>query len=99
MIQEQLPLWSAYLVRVSGTNNRAEIASAAHISSSAASRWLTGKTKPTNAAHVASFAKHYGRSPLEAFVAARLIDLDVAVAGLTDDELALLADLGGQSTE
>lgn len=95
MTKEQAPLWSAYLVRVAGTDNRAVIAQAAGVHPSAVSRWLRGTTQPTNAANVAAFALHFHRSPLEAFVAAELLDLDVALAGLSQDEIALLADLQG----
>lgn len=83
--------WPAYVVRVAKTNNRAEIAKKAGISPSAASRWLTGKTSPTNAAHVAQFALKCKRGPVEAFVAANLLDFSDAIGALDQEALDTLA--------
>jgi hypothetical protein len=98
-------IWAAYLEETSGTTSRKEIAAAmsrhteSTIAASTVSNWFSGKHQPTVAAHVAAFALAYKRNPLEAFVIARLLDLEHAAAGLNDEELAritrLRAEFGG----
>jgi len=86
--------WARYICRISGTDKRNVIAKEAGVSPSAVSRWLTGRTQPTDAGNVAALALAYGRSPVEAFVAAGLLDVNDASRGLSEEELSLLADVG-----
>lgn len=85
--------WPAYVVKVAETTKRTEIAKKAGISPSAASRWLTSKTSPTNAAHVAQFAIKCKRGPVEAFVAANLLDFSDAIGALDQEALDTLAEV------
>lgn len=99
-----LDIWPAYLEAVAGTTSRKDIARAISevtprpVAPSTISNWFGGKHQPTNAAHVAAVALAYGRSPLEAFVAARLLDIETAAAGLDAESLSLLARLEGGSS-
>lgn len=86
--------WPQYVERVSGTTDRAAIGKLAGLSASAASRWMTGATKPTQAGNVAHFAQECGRNPVEAFVAAGLLDLDDTLGALGRESLDLLAEIG-----
>lgn len=94
-------IWPAYLEAVSGTTSRKDIARAISkvtpkpVAPSTVTNWFGGKHRPTNAAHVAAVALAYNRSPLEAFVAARLLDIGTAAAGLAEESIALLARLEG----
>lgn len=96
-------VWPAYLEAVSGTTNRKAIADAMSakapekVAASTITKWFTGQHKPTNAAHVALFALAYDRNPLEAFVAAGLLDAEDAAKGLTEESVILLASLSGRS--
>jgi transcriptional regulator with XRE-family HTH domain len=86
-------IWPAYIEKVSGTTSRRDIARASGVSPSAISRWFTGDTQPTDAGNVAAIAIAYGRNPVEAFVAAGLLDLHDAAKGLTRSEVRLLESL------
>lgn len=58
--------WMEYVTRHAGTVQR-EIATAAGVTPSAVSRWSESTPKPEV---VATFARHFGRPVLEAFIAA-----------------------------
>jgi len=94
-------IWPAYLEAVAGTTSRKDIAervsawTPSRVAASTITNWFRGKHRPTNAAHVAAFALAYERSPLEAFVAARLLDVETAIKGLDSESVALLAQLEG----
>lgn len=85
--------WPRYLELVSGTTVRKAIGKAAGVSESAASRWLNGETRPTNAVHVAKFAQTYGRNPLEAFIAAGLLSIEQASKALDLDARRMLREV------
>lgn len=55
------------------------------------SRWEDGLNPPNRAADVADFARALGRNPLEAFVAAGMLDAGEAGRGLDDDERRIVA--------
>lgn len=86
-------IWPAYIEKVSGTISRRDIARATGVSPSAVSRWFTGDTQPTDAGNVAALAMAYGRSPVEAFVAAGLLDFHDAARGLNASQRRLLRSL------
>ena len=61
--------WWRYVVTVTGNATQSEIAGATGIDQSSISRWQRGTNTP-RAEAVVSFARAYGRSPIEALVAA-----------------------------
>lgn len=82
-------------MRVTSHASRAEVASAAGVDPASVSRWKTGRNTPS-ADRVIAVARHYGRNPIEALVAAGYlnpaeVDATVEVAegtsGLTNDQL------------
>lgn len=87
-------MWAAYLEAVSGEDTQTDIANRLGIAQSTVSRWLDGRTVPTNSAVVAKFAQVYGRNPIEAMVAAGMLDLITAGAALTDDDRKFLRRVG-----
>lgn len=92
--------WPAYVEKVSGTTSRKAISDASGVHPSSVSRWFNGATQPTDAGNVAALAVAYKRNPVEAFVAAGLLELKDAIGALTPDEVALLAEVSGhQSTD
>jgi transcriptional regulator with XRE-family HTH domain len=64
----QAPWWR-YVVTVTGNATQKDIASATGIDQSSISRWQRGTNTP-RAEAVVAFARAYGRSPVEALVAA-----------------------------
>lgn len=87
--------WREFVVATMGADQQQEAAAKASLNASTISRWLnTGK--PGEATNVAAFARAYGTSVLEAFVAAGFLSADEAKARpqrapdftqLTNDEL------------
>lgn len=67
--------WWRYVVTVTGDATQSEIASATGIDQSSISRWQRGTNTP-RAEAVVSFARAYGRSPIEALVAADYLTSD-----------------------
>lgn len=90
-------LWSAYVKAVSGDALQAETAAKSHVEPSTISRWRSGREVPTSAAKVASFARAHDRNPLEAFVAAGMLDEAEAGRGLSAAERRFLAELRGSA--
>ena len=94
--------WIRYVTTISGGTKRTAIAQTINkrdpdgpkINQSSITRWYTGESAKPSPAHAAALALAYGRSPLEAFVAGALLDLEHAIDGLDADSIALLADLG-----
>lgn len=94
------PSWWTYLKLVAGTEDGQTIAEAAGVSAPQVSRWKAGKNRP-DADKLAAFARYFGRSPIEAFIAAGYIGPDesggvvelspLPIADLDDAEL--LAEL------
>lgn len=82
-------------MRVTSHASRAEVAAAAGVDPASVSRWKTGRNTPS-ADRVIAVARHYGRNPIEALVAAGYLDpaevdatIEVAegTSGLTNDQL------------
>lgn len=84
-------VWAAYIRVVARDDDQHQIAAAAGVNQSTASRWKRGTKTPTNPANVAAFARKYGRNPLEAFIAADMITEAEAGRGLSADSRELLA--------
>lgn len=87
--------WWEYLMRVTSHASRSEVANAAGVDPASVSRWKTGRNTPS-ADRVIAVARHYGRNPIEALVAAGYLDpteVDATVevaegtAGLTNEQL------------
>lgn len=88
-------LWSAYVTRLlMGSGKReSEFLAGLSVQQGTFNRWKNGKAVPDKAAVVAEFARQVGRNPLEAFVAAGMLDLDEAGRGLSAEDREFLADL------
>jgi transcriptional regulator with XRE-family HTH domain len=75
--------WWRYVVTVTGNATQSEIASVTGIDQSTISRWQRGTNTP-RAEAVVAFARAYGRSPVEALVAADyLTSEDMGVVEMT----------------
>ena len=86
-------LWSMYVLRLLLTSDaatEAEFLEPLTVQQGTFNRWKNGKSVPTSAAAVAEFARELGRNPLEAFVAAGMLELDEAGRGLGTDEREFL---------
>jgi transcriptional regulator with XRE-family HTH domain len=89
-----LPWWQ-YVLAVTGNVAQKNIADAAGIDQSSISRWQRGTNTP-RAEAVVAFARAYGRSPVEALIAADYLSSDErGVAELT----TLTGDLRGASID
>ena len=67
--------WWEYVTEIAGTENQSEIARRVGLAQPSVNRWRTSIPKSEN---VISFAKAFGRPPLEALLAAGLVsDEDV----------------------
>lgn len=95
-----LETWWEYVDRISGGAEQKTVAEAAGITAGQVSRWSDGHNP--NAKNVIQFARHYGRPPTEALVAAGYMNqdevagisiLDVSVRGMSSDALA--REIGG----
>ncbi|ATW60824.1 immunity repressor [Gordonia phage BENtherdunthat] len=69
------PRWWSYFKRIAGTETGRVIAEAAQVSEPQVSRWKSGKNRP-DAEALITFARHYGRPPVEAIVAAGYLSPD-----------------------
>lgn len=69
------PSWWTYFKRIAGTETGRVIAEAAQVSEPQVSRWKTGKNRP-DAEALITFARHFGRPPVEAIVAAGYLNAD-----------------------
>ncbi|CAN5724986.1 hypothetical protein BH09ACT7_BH09ACT7_11840 [soil metagenome] len=80
--------WWQYVVTVTGNSAQKEIAAATGIDQSSISRWQRGTNNP-RAEAVVALARAYGRSPVEALVAAGYLSSDelgvVELTTLTGD--------------
>lgn len=56
-------------------------------------RWRRGEVAISDG-NLATFARAYGRNPVEAFVIANRITIDEAMRALDDSAMSMLADLG-----
>lgn len=93
-------LWAAYVKAVAGDETAQAIADritarvGQGVSQPTISRWLNGKysgeLKPGN---VAAFATAFDRPVLQAFVAAGLLSIKAARAGLTDEDVVFVTKL------
>jgi transcriptional regulator with XRE-family HTH domain len=87
--------WWRYVVTITGDVAQKEIARATGIDQSSISRWQRGSSTP-RAEAVVALARAYGRSPVEALVAAGyLLSSEVGVVELT----TLTGDLTGVSVD
>jgi transcriptional regulator with XRE-family HTH domain len=87
--------WWRYVVTVTGEGKQKDIAGATGIDQSTISRWQRGTSTP-RAEAVVAFARAYGRSPVEALVAAGyLSSSEIGVAELT----TLTGDLRAASVD
>jgi transcriptional regulator with XRE-family HTH domain len=87
--------WWEYVVTVTGTAAQKDIAAATGIDQSSISRWQRGANTP-RAEAVVALARAYGRSPVEALVAAGYLSSDeLGVVELT----TLTGDLRGASID
>lgn len=92
-------IWSAYVRELMGNDTQVEVAAETGIRQATLSRWLNPKEVDADAkpspGNVAALCRYYHRNPLEGFVAARLLDLADAQAGLDEEALERLARLYG----
>jgi transcriptional regulator with XRE-family HTH domain len=87
--------WWRYVATVTGNASQKDIATATGIDQSSISRWQRGTITP-RAEAVVALARAYGRSPVEALVAAGYLSSnDVGVVELT----TLTGDLTGASID
>ena len=87
--------WWQYVATITGNSAQKEIAAATGIDQSSISRWQRGSITP-RAEAVVSLARAYGRSPVEALVAAGYLRSDeLGVVELT----TLTGDLTGASVD
>lgn len=70
-MERSVGTWWEYVQRVSGGESQSEIARRLGLSAAAVNRWQHTGPKPEN---VSEFARTYGRSVLEAMVAAGILD-------------------------
>lgn len=87
-------LWAAYVRRLMGDEQGADLARRISAGAPAISRWRNGLVP--NSANVADLARAYGHNPLEAFVAAGMLDESEAGRGLKAVERRFLADVREQ---
>src|ERR1700712_1783321 len=93
--QEADATWWRYVVLLTGDAAQKDIAAATGIDQSSISRWQRGTNKP-RAEAVVALARAYGRSPVEALVAAGYLSSDeLGVVELT----TLTGDLRGASID
>lgn len=85
--------WSLYVTRIVGDDEQLLAQDKTQISQGTISRWMRGQSVPTEAGKVAAFAQGYGRSVLEAFVAADMLTLAEVRKSLSPESLALMEDL------
>jgi transcriptional regulator with XRE-family HTH domain len=71
------PGWWVYFRSTAGTEDGATIAQATGVTAPQVSRWKSSKNRPS-ADSMARFARHYGRPPVEALVAAGYLTADEA---------------------
>ena len=80
--------WWSYVVTITGNATQKDIAAASGIDQSSISRWQRGTNTP-RAEAVVAIARAYGRSPVEALIAAGYVDRDelgvVELGTLTGD--------------
>jgi transcriptional regulator with XRE-family HTH domain len=89
------PTWWHYVVTVTGGAAQKDIAAATGIDQSSISRWQRGASTP-RAEAVVAFARVYGRSPVEALVAAGYLSSnELGVVEMT----TLTGDLSGASID
>lgn len=90
-----MSIWWDYITRISGTGQQKRMSDDTGISQTAFSRWKKEQNKP-EAPHVIAFARAYGRPPVEALVAAGILDagdaadvieVHTGLTALTDAEL------------
>lgn len=88
------PLWQTYVAYFRGDSSQKEVAAQTGVDQASISRWLRGEGADTpNAGNVAAFCRGYGRSPLEGFVAAGLLEPAEARKSLPKESFALLDSL------
>lgn len=93
MAVKENEVWLRYVAHWTRGLTQADIGKRAGVSQGTVSRWLTGEKLPTEGAKVAAFARAFHRNVLEAFVAARMISIDEAGAGLSDESRDLLQSI------
>lgn len=85
--------WQKYVRLITDEATQTAIGERTGIAQSTISRWLNATKVPTEAAQVAKFAQAYKRNPLEAFVAAGMLNQKEAGLGLKLAERKLLDSL------
>ena len=93
-------LWSAYVVHLAEDRTQGRVAEmvGGTTNQTTVGRWLSGAKVPTDAATAAQFARAFGRNPLEAFVAAGMLEESEAGRGLSDESRRLLSGLKARVT-
>lgn len=85
--------WMAYLATIAPYTADNAIAKKTGVQQSMMSKWRHGQASP-GLKMVTAVATAYGRNPVEAYVAAGLIDLDLVIKSLRMDSILLLRELG-----
>lgn len=88
-----MDIWAKYVAEIrvmAGGPTQDQMAEKTGVPQGTISRWLDAKNPSRDPANVAQFAKGYERNVLEAFVAAGLLEVEDARAGMDDDSVAFL---------
>lgn len=88
-----MDMWPNYVTRLrkeAGHETQEQSVEATGVPQATISRWIRGQNGRRDPALVAKFAKGYDRNVLEAFVAAGLLALEDARAGLDPESVAYL---------
>lgn len=90
-------VWALYVERFTSGMTQAQIGNLAGVDQSTVGRWLRSVTDPDPRA-VIRFARNLERSPLEALVAAGLLNIEEAEHGVSREELRVLIELAKQAS-
>lgn len=85
--------WLAYLDVIAPFMSDNAIALKSGVQQTMVSKWRRGQSAPGLSA-VTRICEAFGRNPVEGYVAAELIDIDLVVGSLRQNSLNLLAEIG-----
>lgn len=89
-----LTLWRSYVELLAGDQTQSEVALTTGVDQTTVGRWRNGSGKKApDPGSVAAFCRGYGRSPIEGFIAAGLLDESEGAGALPSDSITLLRTL------
>lgn len=86
-------IWVAYLDVIAPFMSDNAISKKSGVEQTVVSKWRRGVASPGLKA-VTKIAGAFGRNPVEAYVAAQLIEIDLVAGSLRQNSLQLLAEIG-----